>query len=276
MSQIISFIIQNPTSIILFIFGLFFGSFLNVLADRLPREETLSGRSHCESCQHVLAWYDLIPIFSYLSLKGKCRYCHKSFSIEYMIVEILTGVLFLATWIFTMYLFSDMILAFIAVAIVSTLWVMFLSDIRYQILPDEMQIMLFIFSAIWHFVYWNEYINSFELSGYGDILHFPLVGAVIVMIPILLLHILTKGRGMGFGDVKLALNMGFLLGTFSGLLALYIAFVMGGIIGAYLLITKKLKMKSKIAFGPFLIIATFVMFFFQENIVEAIKKLYGF
>src|SRR3990167_11154860 len=86
-------------SIILFIIGLFFGSFLNVVADRLACEQTLGGRSKCDTCKRELSWIDLIPIISYTSLKVKCRYCQASISIQYPISEIATGVIFTLTWI---------------------------------------------------------------------------------------------------------------------------------------------------------------------------------
>ena len=95
------------------------------------------------------------------------------------------------------------------------------------------------------------------------------------MLPILFLWLVTAGRGMGFGDVKLSFTIGFLLGAKAGFLALYFAFVIGGIIGLILLLLKKKKLKSKIAFGPFLVLGVLIMLFWQKEVFQLINKIYG-
>ncbi len=96
------------------------------------------------------------------------------------------------------------------------------------------------------------------------------------MLLILFLHLVTKGKGMGFGDVKLSFTIGFLLGWRAGFLALYFAFVIGALVGLFLIVLKKKKLRSKIAFGPFLVVGVIIMMFYQDEILKIIQKIYGF
>lgn len=249
--------------------GLFFGSFFNVLADRLSMERTILGRSMCDTCRHVLAWYDLIPLISFTLLKGKCRYCKAALSFGYPVSELLTSVVFVLTYYFSVHTYWQEPLHIIHLVVASILVVMFLSDIRYQIIPDEMQIALFSATILRIYFLFPQNI-SFE------IVRPYLMGGVVTMLPLLLVFLLSKGRGMGFGDVKYAISMGLLLGIWNGLIGLYIAFVSGGVMGGILLLMKKSKMKSKIAFGPFLFIATYLLMFFENDIILILSKLYRF
>ena len=263
----------------IFFFGAAIGSFLNVLIDRLPKGEKITGRSHCDHCHHQLSWQDLLPIVSFFALGGKCRYCHKKLSWQYPLVEFLTGIMFVIISFFVLdlsnglleisnikYQVSSIFRLIIYFGLVSSLIVVFFADFKYQIIPDSMQVAFFVFSTIFNFQFSNfkfQILNSF-------------VAALVVMSPILLLWLVTKGKGMGFGDVKLAFNVGFLLGLKAGLLALYLAFIAGGIVGFFLLISRKSKLESKIAFGPFIVIGTLVMLFWGEKIIEMIRGIYGF
>jgi len=260
--------------IYLFIVGLFFGSFLNVLADRLSRDETILGRSKCESCQHDLYTLDLIPVISYFLLRGKCRYCKKKFSIQYPISEILTGVIFMMTWYFSTMITRNPVLHIFHIGFAAVLIVIILADLRYQVIPDQMQIALVILQLS-RFIYINYIVLHF---GYVDILRM-FIGNVIsgleVMAPLLLIYFLTRGRGMGFGDVKFAFIIGFVLGLIPGFGALYISFVVGGLIGGLLLLLKLGKRKSKIPFGPFLVLGFYLMLFFENDITLFLAKIYG-
>jgi len=263
----------------IFIIGLFFGSFLNVLADRLSFGKTIMGRSKCDACNHELAWNDLIPIISFLWLQGKCRYCKKPFSIQYPLVEIFTGVIFACTW----YLSTERLpvppdayfLHVIHVAMAAVLIVMLLADLRYQVIPDELQIAL-VLLGLAKIIFVSYALGNAHALGISKDIGMALLYGVGVMAPLLLVFFLTKGRGMGFGDVKLAFIMGFILGLLSGFLALYIAFVAGGIVGGIMLLTKKGKRKSKIAFGPFLILGLYIMLFFESDLILLLSRLYGF
>jgi len=272
---------DSPVIIFAFIFfiGLFFGSFLNVLADRLSKGQTMLGRSMCESCKHSLAWNDLIPIVSYVILKGKCRYCKAPFSIQYPLTEIFTGVIFVLTWYLSterLIISADVFgLHIIHLAVAAVLIVMFLADIRYQIIPDEMQVALFIL-GVSQIVYTSLFLRGASILGISQDVGMQMVYGAAVMSPLLLVFLITKGRGMGFGDVKLAFVMGLILGLMSGFLALYIGFVVGGLVGGILLLAKKGKRKTKIAFGPFLILGFYIMLFFESEVILLMSKIYGF
>jgi len=161
--------------------------------------------------------------------------------------------------------------------IASTLIVIFFTDVKYQIIPDQMQIALFIFGLISQIVYISQVgcDNGQLLNCYIVKLLLVVGFGIVVMIPILLIYLLTKGRGMGFGDVKLAFNMGILLGIKSGLLALYFGFIMGAIYGLILIVLKKKKMKSKVAFGPFLIFGIITIVVFKDMIYVWMMRVYG-
>ncbi|NTU46073.1 prepilin peptidase [Candidatus Roizmanbacteria bacterium] len=245
----------------LFCLGTIFGSFFNVLADRLPREETILGRSHCESCKHVLSGKDLVPLFSFLFLKGKCRYCGHSFSFQYPLSEIFTGVVFVVTW----WLFpGDLVVKIIWLGIVSALMVIFLADIRYHIIPDSMEVVLVVLSTALIIAQGNPFITILFRVGEG----------ILVLVPLFLLYLGTKGKGMGFGDVKFAFVIGYLMGLAQGLLVLYFAFIFGGIVGMVLIFLKRKKMKAAIAFGPFLILSLITTILWGNQIIEVIKRMY--
>jgi len=269
--------------IAIFIFGTSIGSFLNVLIDRLPKEESINGRSHCDYCRRHLRWFELIPVVSFFIQGGRSHCCQKKISWRYPTVELLTGFMFVLILNFKFQIFNQFRISnyqlLITLALISCLIVIFFTDLKYQIIPDSMQIALFIFSLLFYlpmFVYvgcqdpnWNcSYVKIMSFL-------FLLFYGAIIMLPILLLYLITRGRGMGFGDVKLAFSLGFLLGIKSGLIALYLAFITGAIVGLVLIIFKKKKLKSKVAFGPFLVIGTIIMLFWGEKILELIKKKYG-
>ncbi len=247
----------------LFVLGLAIGSFLNVLIDRLPRNKSIVGRSRCDFCKKQLTAKDLIPVFSYLTLKGKCRYCRRKLSLQYPLIELLTGFIFVFSWLYLPV--TDTILKIVYLGLISTLIVVFLADWKYHIIPDLIQVTLLIFCIVILYlqpasqpVFWLDHLRS----------------GVIVMLPILLIYLVTKGKGMGFADVKLAFIIGFFLQLTAGLYAIYFAFVSGAIYGIFLIILKKKKMKDSIAFGPFLALGFVLMIFFGPSIISFFAKFY--
>lgn len=249
----------------LFIFGSAIGSFLNVLIDRLPNDESIMGRSRCDYCKKKLAWNDLIPIISFFLLERKCRYCKKRLSWFYPIVEFITGAMFIVVWLF-LPSSAGFLIRYIYLGIISTLIVIFFADLKYHIIPDQAQIILFLGSL-------------FLIPLYGKIQTVfveRVFAAVLVMAPIYFLHWLTKGKGMGFGDVKLAFIIGFMFGIKAGLLVLYFAFISGAVVGLILMLLQKKGLKSKIAFGPFLVVGILIMLFFRDRVWQMISKIYGF
>ncbi len=242
-----------------FILGLAVGSFLNVVIDRLPRNEAITGRSHCDFCHKKLAWYDLIPVISFLFLKGRCRFCHKKLSPQYPLVELLTGLTFFTV----LTVFKDLPLFSLLMyfGIFSCLIIIFFTDLKYHVISEVVLLTLLILSLFVHAQ------RSFPISNI-------LLAGVVVMLPILILYLVTRGRGMGFGDVELAFVMGVLLGLKGGLVGIYIAFIVGGAVGVILLLIGKRKLKSHIAFGPFLILGTVIMFLYPTEIFQLISRFF--
>lgn len=248
--------------IFLFFFGANTGSFLNVLIDRLPcGEQVLKGRSYCDHCKHQLSWRDLFPIFSWISLGGRCRYCRASISVQYPLVEAATGVLFVLTfreigviggigeiWGLAYHLF-----------IISALVVVFVADLKYQIIPDQVVYPAILISLPYAIRYVPYAIPSSLAAG----LFF------------FLLWLATRGRGMGMGDVKLAFLMGLILGFPKIVVALYLAFLTGAFFGVILILAGKKRFGQHIPFGPFLAGGTYLSLFWGQNLWQFFQKILG-
>lgn len=230
-------------NILLFTFGLAVGSFLNVVIDRLPKgENIISGRSRCDHCGKTLRWFELIPLLSFVLQRGRCLRCGKQLSVQYPIVEMATALGFAF-----LYPSFSYILIFIS------LFVIFVADLKYQIIPDSMLIVgvvgvLFQGRPMW-------------LAGFGASLFF------------LILFLITRGRGIGFGDVKLGFLMGLLLGFPYIVIALYIAFLTGATAGVILILGKMKTLKSAVPFGPFLIWGTVAGLMWGEKILALWQKI---
>ena len=257
----------------IFLLGASIGSFLNVLIDRLPQDRKITGRSVCDYCQHQLSWYDLIPIFSFFLLKGYCRYCRKKISFQYLLVEILTGLMFIFVFltyvknIQEIYIWQNWLVILSLWGIFSCFIVIFFSDVKYHLISDYILWALFGFSFFLKFSYHStEILKQFQID---------IFSSLIVAFPIWLIYFLSKEKAMGLGDVYLAAILGFLLGWQKGFLALYISFVLGGITGFFLILFGRKKLKSKIAFGPFLVVGAFLMLFFGEGILQWVMRIYG-
>jgi prepilin signal peptidase PulO-like enzyme (type II secretory pathway) len=255
--------------IFIFLFGLCIGSFLNCAIYRLEQKKNLKGRSFCPNCKHQLSWKDLVPVFSFLFLKGKCRYCQKKISIQYPLVEISTGIVFLLVANYNAKCFarvlgnSDCIMTTASIFslaflfyIASVLIAIFVYDLKHYIIPDKI-----LLPAIVVAFFYGLFDPKFTILN--------LLGATIISSGFFLfIFLISKGRWMGFGDVKLAVLMGFLLGFPNVLVALFLAFFFGAVIGAILMFFGKKGLKSEIPFGPFLITGTFVALFWGQNIIN--------
>ncbi len=240
-------------TVALFFIGLFIGSFLLVVIDRFPRGESfVVGRSHCDMCQHVLVWYDLIPLISYLYLKGKCRYCHKPFGFQYPFVEITTGLVF---GTIPIYFHLGSPVAYVAMGVIlSASIVIFFCDMLSGLIPDIALLAILLGSLPFFVDKWENVLPHF-IVGIGAALFF------------FLLFVGTKKRGMGLGDVKLAFVMGFLLGYPLIVLALYLAFLTGAGVALILIIAKRKKFRgSTISFGPFLILGMYACLLGGSNL----------
>ena len=246
-----------------FLFGLIVGSFLNCVIYRMEKGESfLSGRSYCPNCRHQLSWYDLIPVLSFLVLRRKCRYCRQKISLQYPLVELATGTTFLL--IFNFQFSTSNFLNLCYLLIVSCfLIIIFVYDLKHFIIPDKMIYPAIVVSGIWYFVsgiFFNVY------TGY-EILNtiYSASGAALFFFLIVLI---SKGKWMGAGDIKLAFLMGLILGFPNILVALFLAFFLGAIIGIGLILSGRKTLKSEVPFGPFLIIGTFTAFFLGSKILN--------
>jgi len=240
-----------------FIFGLSIGSFLNVLIDRLPKGKTVWGRSHCDWCKKTLRWYELIPIASWIMQKGRCRHCHRPLSLHYPLVELGTGIGFVMLYS----MFHDSFLQLFAYLVIfSALVVIFVADLTYQIIPDSM-VFVGIMGVVIRGIDGGGTRVENVASGFGAALFF------------FLLWLVTHGRGMGFGDIKLAGFLGMLLGFPKIVIALYAAFLTGAVGGVILILLRKKSLKSKISFGPFLILGTVTALMWGDTLVTWWKGL---
>lgn len=237
-----------------FILGAMFGSVANALIYRIPKGISWSkGRSMCVKCNHELKFFDLLPIISFLSLRGKCRYCKKAISVRYVLVEILMAICFGLIFAngFELVNFLLAVSVFLSVVIAVMDW--------------ETKLVSEIVVLLWGGVnlgirFVGE--NNFDLT---SIIISVLVGLLIIGS----IWLFTKGRAMGFGDVEIVAAMGVLLSVSGLLVAIWIAFIVGALVGIYMLWGKKVKnMKAEIAFGPFLIIGTWVSYLVGDMIVR--------
>ncbi len=267
----------------IFVFGIFLGSFLNVLIDRLPRGERITGRSYCENCKKTLTWKDLIPVLSFLYLRGKCRYCGSKLSSYYPFVELVTGVMFALTYLlifnFQFSIFNEIINhksliinLFYYLFVVSSMIVIFFADLKYGIIPDKVLFPAIIFTS--SFLLFDAMYHKLV---YDTVLGYPLINHILSAFGgfgfMLFLFIITKGKGMGFGDVKLVFLIGLILGFPGIFYAVYLAFLTGGAFAIILVLWKKKKLKSEVPFGPFLVVNFFIAFFFQTQLDQIFSRV---
>lgn len=240
-----------------FMIGTLIGSFLNVVVYRLPREESISfPPSHCPACSTRLKAYELIPIISYVGLRGKCGTCRSRISIRYPIVEGITGLLFL--W--TVYSFGLSLESLLYMAVIGLLIPIFLIDYEHYIIPDGLNLALFIvaaaallFQIVTGDLQWTELL--YRMAGL-------LIGGGFF----LFIAMITDGA-MGGGDIKIMAALGFLFGVKNTLLLMFLSFVIGGILSLILLALKIKKRKDPIPFGPFICIGAFITIFWGNQII---------
>lgn len=247
-----------------FVYGAIVGSFLNVVIYRFNTNFTIGGRSKCLSCGGTLAWYDLIPIVSYLILGGKCRGCKSGISIQYPIVEASTGVIFVFLFKYLTAMQSTflpfLVHSTLLLMIVSVLIVIAVYDIRHKIIPDSLVYSFAVMALALLFLGDN---TLFVWPGLGSILAGPFLAA-----PFAALWLFSSGRLIGFGDAKLALGIGFLLGLSQGIAAAILSFWAGAIVGLVMLAVSKRKVtfKTEVPFAPFMILGTLVALLWQIDI----------
>ncbi len=264
---------SNMFVLFFFLFGLIIGSFLNVVIYRYNTGMGLGGRSQCFSCTRTLTWYDLIPVFSFLVYRGRCRVCHNSIAWQYPAVEVLTGIIFAALYVYNGLSF----LLAIDLTIWSSLVVICVYDIRHKIIPDLFVGLFIIFAYIRLFL-----LMPVAIFSPIDILLAVFAGPILFL-PFFLLWYYSKGMWMGLGDGKLAIGIGALLGISYGFGAVILSFWIGAAVSLiYMGITQivlffarkrrlsirrnKLTIKSEIPFAPFLIIGLWIVFYWHINV----------
>lgn len=260
--------------LLLIALGLALGSFLGALTHRLPGQESIfKGRSKCPKCGKKIAWYDNIPLFSYIFLKGRCRRCNKKISPRYFLIELVTAVGFVCIYYLyvncaarLMNLFfqsplciwgnklSFFLLPFMLILFLVVLAI-FAIDFEHQFIPDSLVFTGFTF--------------VFFTTAFADPSSFytRLLVAFGSGIFLLIIHLTTKGKGMGLGDVKFALFLGILLGWPYAFVSLLLAFLTGAVVGIILVLAGKAKLKEHVAFGPFLALSLIVTFVWGEKLL---------
>jgi len=241
---------------IIFLLGLCIGSFLNVCIYRIPNGENITTtRSHCLSCGNVIKWYDLVPVLSFILLRGKCRNCGAKLSIQYPIIELLNGSLYCVVFAVMGLSIKSVLIA----ALTSALIVIAVIDWRTYEIPFGLNVFIAVLGVadiVW------KLINR-DFTGALD----NLIGAVSVSGFLLILYIATKGRGIGGGDIKLMAAAGLLLGWKSIILAFVIGCVLGSII--HLIRMKVSKQDHVLAFGPYLAAGILIASLWGDRIVNA-------
>lgn len=254
---------------LLFIMGLVIGSFLNVVIYRMVNNDSpMRGRSYCDSCKQPIAWYDNIPLVSFLALGRKCRHCGEPIPWEYPAVEFITGALFVWWYFIGSTFFQLSSKPFLVIQPLFWLFVgillvmIFFTDLMYYIIPDSAVFLLTVLTFLYRFFLTNQNVMmsiDFQLA---------IVSAVGASMFFLSLFLLTRGKGMGFGDVKLVFPMGLLLGWPNTVVAIFLSFVIGAVAGVIAMAFKKKKLKSAIPFGPFLVLGTFIALLWGNDLVR--------
>lgn len=240
--------------ILYFLLGLVIGSFLNVVIYRIPRNESfLGGRSFCDNCRKNILWFDLIPLLSYLILKGRCRFCKAKINPQIVLVELITLLLFTSAFL-KFPVVTDPSLIF-NLFFISVLISVFFIDLNEGIIPDKIILPAFVLVGI--FVLINQNLLNHILSAFFASLFF------------FIFYFLSKGKAMGFGDVKFAGLIGLFFGFPGVVLSLYLAFLTGGIVSLILILWRKKRWRGDtIALGPFLSLGGIITIFLGDLLVS--------
>lgn len=286
------------TFLLLFIVGLLIGSFLNVVSFRYVEGKhifgwhIMGGRSKCRTCSVDLHWYELIPVLSFIIQRGKCRHCYESLSRQYPMVEIITGFITAGLPIFFYQYFNipQAILQGQPIAwfyIFTMLWILasyvfvLISaiDFRLRVIPDQCNVLLGAIGIViaflkygnpQHFPYQGSFIGNYaQIMGQNPNLNMNLIFAIVAGLLVFGgLIFFTKGRGMGLGDLKLALPIALLLSWPDAIIAFAFAFIIGAIFGLGLIWKQKKTFKEAVPFGPFLALGVYVLIFYGQSILR--------
>jgi leader peptidase (prepilin peptidase) / N-methyltransferase len=235
------------------IFGLVMGSFLNVCMDRLPLGQSIIvPPSHCLACGTRLGVFDLVPVFSYIFLRGRCRICGAPISVRYPLLELLTSSLFSLCFV----VFGGVVELATAWVFTAFLLVIAVIDYDYKLIFDKVLIPFAVVALIVNFL-------QFSAVNWQD----KLFGAFFSGALLYLIVLVTQG-GMGIGDVKFVTVLGFWLGIIGMAETLLLSFVLGGIVGTFLLVTGKKRRKDAIPFGPFICLAALTSYLYGQELLR--------
>jgi prepilin signal peptidase PulO-like enzyme (type II secretory pathway) len=249
--------------ILSFIFGAIVGSFLNVVSLRFNTGVTLGGRSKCMSCGTGLTWKELVPIFSFAFQKGACKKCKSKISWQYPLVEFIAGIIFVLIFIVfppISYLAGFQTLLYVIGACL--LLVISIYDIKHKIIPDQFA---YAFAGIALLSLFVGGQSWWHIPGYWALIAGPLLA-----LPFAFLWLVSGGRWMGFGDAKLMLGIGWILGISAGINALILAFWIAAVVSViWLFMTyKKFKSKTEVPFGPYLILGMYLVLLFRIEVID--------
>ncbi|MFO0955754.1 MAG: prepilin peptidase [Candidatus Saccharibacteria bacterium] len=249
--------------IVIFLYGLLVGSFLNAWIWRTYTGRKISrGRSVCPHCKHQLAWYDLIPLVSWLALRARCRYCKRPISAQYPLVELGNAVLWVAiVGAINPTTLDGYFTTLIWLMVSSLLVAAFVFDLKWMLLPDQFMVPAIVLAAIWLLTQWLVF-------GRAELAWQQLMGAVLFAGAFFALWYASRGKWLGDGDIRLALLMGLLLTPSQLVIAIFVSFNLGAVVGITMLVTGRAKRSSPMAFGPFLIIGLFTGFFYGQALIN--------
>jgi len=250
--------------IVSFILGSAVGSFLNVVIDRTIRKESILGRSYCDHCRVTLSMLDLIPVISFITLSAKCRYCKKSLSFQYPLVEALTGLLFVISF-YTLSVSGNMGAALLIYYffLISVFIIVAVIDIKFSLVPTTYVFFASLIALFYNFFFLD--INIFIQN---------VVAAFLSALFFLIIVVVTRGKGMGEGDIIIGFLIGMVLGIPSASLAIFSAFLLGSVISLILIAVRKKRFGQTIPFAPFLVAGFLLSLFWGEAILKWYLMIY--
>lgn len=243
--------------ICIFCFGVVIGSFLNVCILRHPNKENVLGGSHCMTCGYRLRWYDLIPLISFLMLKGRCRKCGTKLSLQYPFIEGLNGVLYIIVFLAN----GFNIISIVYCLLTSALIVLSIIDWREYIIPNEVNLFILVLGIVVTILdrdHWQEHV----------------IGFLCVSAFLLLIYLVTVGRGIGGGDIKLMACAGLVIGWKIAVLSFILGCLLGSVI--HLIRMKVSKAEHKLALGPYLSAGIWLAMLFGTPIINWYLGICGF
>ncbi|OJF90907.1 A24 family peptidase [Alkalibacterium sp. 20] len=240
------------------LYGLIFGSFFNVVGLRVPTQSLFDqNRSYCDTCERTLTWKELVPVWSFIIQRGRCKSCSQSISPLYPIMELATGLLFALTYYLTGFS-SDLILGLLLIALIIPVTV---SDIAHRRIPNRLLLFFGPLFIIYRIIYpLTPFWDSFLGAGFAFLLVFMII-------------LISKG-GMGVGDLKYYTLFGFIFGFSHFLLLFFLSTLYGALYGVVMMKVKKVGRKTKIPFGPFIGLAALTVFYFGDALIQWYLNLF--